>query len=323
MAVVSGTIGNDLDLRGTSESDLIYGLTGFDRLFGLAGDDELHGDQQDDTLDGGPGNDTLYGGSDNDRYVFTGSFGRDYIVDSSGNNVIFLVNLSEDDVTVREEFGDLFIFVNGTNDTVRSAFTSNIRIEYGGDGSPINRPTPGNDVLTGTAGDDIINALAGNDVVRGGAGNDGLGGQDGNDQLFGELGNDRLFGGPGNDTVDGGDGNDLVDGGPGRDARRGGAGSDTFAFNGADSTPNSRDTILDFARGDKIDVRVIDANTGVAGNQGFTFVGTARPDAPGEIGYSVSGNTTTVRGTWDRDLTPEFEVALNGRVALTAADFLL
>jgi hypothetical protein len=70
-------------------------------------------------------------------------------------------------------------------------------------------------------------------------------------------------------------------------------------------------------------VAAIDANTSVAGNQAFTFVGTARPDAPGEIGVSYSGNTTVMRGTRDRDLTPEFEAVLNGRIALTAADFLL
>jgi Ca2+-binding RTX toxin-like protein len=183
--------------------------------------------------------------------------------------------------------------------------------------------TPGNDVLSGTPGPDTISALAGNDVVRGGGGNDVLAGDDGNDQLFGEDGEDRLSGGLGDDTLDGGFGNDFIAGGPGRDVRRGGFGSDVFSFNGADSTPRSRDLVLDFNRGDRIDVAPIDANTNLPGNQGFRFVGSAVPDEAGELGFVRAGPQVIIRGNWDRDLAPEFEVAVAGSFTPAAADFFL
>ncbi|MEO1211656.1 MAG: Calx-beta domain-containing protein, partial [Cyanobacteria bacterium J06638_20] len=69
------------------------------------------------------------------------------------------------------------------------------------------RPTSGDDNLTGTNGRDVIFALAGNDIVRGRGGGDRLAGDNGNDQLFGDGGNDRLIGGNGNDRASGGLGN--------------------------------------------------------------------------------------------------------------------
>ena len=42
-------------------------------------------------------------------------------------------------------------------------------------------------------------------------------------------------------------------------------------------TPATRDSVMDFdsAEGDKVDVSTIDANAVLAGNQAFTFIGTA------------------------------------------------
>jgi Ca2+-binding RTX toxin-like protein len=82
---------------------------------------------------------------------------------------------------------------------------------------PPNKPTSGDDTLTGTAGADLICGLAGADVIRGLAGNDTLCGGPGNDSLYGGSGSDRLSGNAGNDRLEGGAGKDSLAGGAGRD----------------------------------------------------------------------------------------------------------
>ena len=63
----------------------------------------------------------------------------------------------------------------------------------------------------------------------------------------------------------------------------------------------------------------------MAGDQAFRFVGTAALSGAGQVGfgYFTSGGDTIVRGSTDADGTAEFQVQLNGLVALTAADFYL
>lgn len=70
------------------------------------------------------------------------------------------------------------------------------------------RPSEGNDRITGTAGSDRINALGGADTVSGGEGHDTLSGGAGNDDLIGGSGNDYLYGQAGADVMLGGTGND-------------------------------------------------------------------------------------------------------------------
>ena len=90
----------------------------------------------------------------------------------------------------------------------------------------------------------------------------------------------------GNDTLDGGVGNDLLYGGAGRDVLVGGSGKDNFIFkSAAESRGSSIDTIKTFDRGqDHIDLRSIDANTKVGGNQAFNS--SARPRSAGRLGNS-------------------------------------
>jgi hypothetical protein len=70
--IVTGTNGNDIDLRGTNRSDIIFGLNGNDTIAGLDGDDKLCGGEGEDTLIGGGGVDRLYGGADNDHLLGEG-----------------------------------------------------------------------------------------------------------------------------------------------------------------------------------------------------------------------------------------------------------
>lgn len=89
------------------------------------------------------------------------------------------------------------------------------------------------------------------------------------------IGKDNMLSGlGGNDILDGGSGNDTLIGGAGGDNLTGGTGIDTFAHTVVgDSAGANIDTINDFlVGGDKIDLSAIDVNTGIAGNQTFTFI---------------------------------------------------
>ena len=74
---------------------------------------------------------------------------------------------------------------------------------------------------------------------------------------------------------------------------------------------------------DDIDLMGIDANTGLAGNQAFRWVGTAGLTAPGELGFFTSGGNTIIHGSNDADAADEFQIQLTGIKALTVDDFYL
>jgi Ca2+-binding RTX toxin-like protein len=127
----------------------------------------------------------------------------------------------------------------------------------------------GNDTFTGSSGKDYLFALGGNDTIS------GLGG------------NDALYGGKGKDDIDGGRGRDKITGGAGHDTMTGGKGADTFVFlkvsdSRASGTP---DVIADYngSEGDRIDLRKIDADSTLAGNQAFHLGGTSFDGEAGEL----------------------------------------
>jgi len=86
--VVFGSEAAEADIEGGSRDDRLFGGGGGDTLTGNGGNDYLQGDAGDDILIGGEGNDTLVGGKDSDTYQFTGSFGKDTILDSDGKGQI-------------------------------------------------------------------------------------------------------------------------------------------------------------------------------------------------------------------------------------------
>src|SRR5262249_11302198 len=143
----------------------------------------------------------------------------------------------------------------------------------------------------------------GDDSITLGAGANSVDGQGGNDSISAGAGNDTLNGGAGDDTLDGGDNNDTLNGGAGTDTLTGGAGIDTFVFMTPAEAGNgaTRDRITDIqgagvGGGDVIDVNGIDANTGVALDQAFTFIGTAAFTLPGQLRYVQVGGNTIVEG---------------------------
>lgn len=214
-----------------------------------------------------------------------------------------------------------------------------------------------NDTLTGTNkvdyiygydGQDTINAGADNDYVYGGEGADKLFGGDGHDRIYGESGNDRLEGGNGHDLLDGGggvdtligdtgeddlwgrDGDDNLTGGAGIDELIGGLGSDTLT-GGADRDYFFLDSRLDAIAGDiiadfepGIDIlgflgTIGDANTNLAGNQQWQFVGTAagpslaNGNGQATVNYDEASGTTTLQlFNNDNDTQADFTLTLNG-----------
>jgi Ca2+-binding RTX toxin-like protein len=155
-------------------------------------------------------------------------------------------------------------------------------------------------------------------------------GNDLNNRIAGGVGNDILEGGAGSDVITGGDGDDILIGGLGGDQLTGGMGADKFVFASLAEIggKNDRDTITDFnsKQGDKVDLQGVDANTLVAGDQAFTFIGTgAFTKHAGELNYSYIASTdkTTVSGDINGDGVADFSFIMLHVPTLTASDFIL
>lgn len=255
---------------------------------------------------------------------------------------------------------DQFINLQGGDDTI-NLYGNGFDTVYGGSGNDKIFGGVGDDRLFGGSGNDdllggddndYLSGGSGLDVLRGGNGVDELHGGTGNDLLQGGAGIDILFGGAdndflygdgdstlataGRDTLHGGYGNDFLIGGAKADTLWGNAGADTFIFETAtDLGLGHTDVIKDFSRtqGDKIDLRGIDANTTIAGNQAFTFVngpsdragdlwlGTAN-DGSQRVFMNLDGTRTALNPLQaDLDLIVEFNDS--AMTSLVRTDFFL
>ena len=129
------------------------------------------------------------------------------------------------------------------------------------------------------------------------------------------------------DTINGLAGNDTITGGGGADRLTGGTGADRFVYNTtSDSAVTARDIITDFNRSqaDKISFNPIDANSGVSGNQNFSFIGaSAFSNVAGQLRYEVINGNTFVSGDVNGDSLADFSVQLTGNIALLSTDFIL
>ena len=333
---IENAIGTNFDdtLIGSECDNRLYGLDGNDSISGGAGNDTIYGDAGDDVADGGEGCDTIYGGDGDDQIggndTLFGGDGCDTVVGGAGDD-----NLSGD-------AGNDVIYGDDGDD-----------VADGGDGNDLVFGGNGNDPIGGYGGNDTLYGGAGCDTVVGGAGNDRLYGEDGNDiilgddandiafggagcdTLYGGNGNDDLYGGTGNDRILGGSGVDFITGGLGRDTLTGGAGTDYFNYDSLAEAGSGgyRDLITDFTHGvDKIDLRDIDANTKLAGNQAFTFKGYGQSISPCDAGklkfYFVDNagtafDKTIAHGDVNGDGRDDFQIELSGLKALCACDFIL
>jgi len=104
----------------------------------------------------------------------------------------------------------------------------------------------------------------------------------------------------------------------------GGAGYDGFVFTSvSNSRPTARDTITDFAHGDKIGLSLIDANTRSAGNQAFHLVSSFTGVA-GELTADQISGGFLVRADVNGDGRADFALSVKTALAaLHSADFML
>jgi Ca2+-binding RTX toxin-like protein len=265
---------------------------------------------------GGRGRDDLTGGDGNDLFFFAegGRFAEGDVVDGGGGyDGLFLRGNYTIDFTQAGYAGALSgmenLTVSGANDT---------RYARGG----------GTEFDYSITWDDDLLAAGGVQTVNGST----LGSEEslafnGSDEANGSF---RLFGGAGNDVLQGGAGADLIFGGLRGDTLTGGLGNDIFRYDTVEeSNSTERDGIQDFNAGDLIDLSRIDANTLVAGNQAFSFVGSAAfSGTAGELRFeniSLGGPIWMVQGDVNGDGVSDYEVVLVISPAdpITAGDFVL
>jgi Ca2+-binding RTX toxin-like protein len=272
---------------GTAEGDTLvnienlWGSVHADWLIGNNGINWLYGDGGNDLLDGGLGDDILTGGGGDD--TLKGGGGADTL---EGNTGIDTASY------------------NGSSAGVVVSLIS----DYADGGDATGDELNGVENLTGSAYADNLWGDGGANVLRG---------MNGNDTLKGFGGADRLFGGNGNDLMIGGTGF--------MDIMNGEAGADTFKFATLAEcglTAASADQLSDFseASGDKIDLSAMDANTLLAGNQAFTWIGNdnAFTGVAGELRYMTSGY---VEGDVDGDAVSDFYIAVNNVLTPVMHDF--
>ena len=138
------------------------------------------------------------------------------------------------------------------------------------------------------------------------------------------LDND-IDGNAGNDIIRGRGGDDVLRGDKGADQLWGGAGDDVFLYKKLSDSRASDgiDEIVDFARGDKIDLRQIDANASFKGDQAFVLAKGAPGTAELSVRYDASTGTTVIEANVDKDRDPELTIHLAGQYQLTTDDFIL
>lgn len=153
----------------------------------------------------------------------------------------------------------------------------------------------------------VGSALA--DTIKGGYGNDVLSGVGGNDLLSGGISNDRLIGGLGKDTLTGNTGRDV------------------FVFDDRDTgaSKSRADYVTDFSgrQGDKIDLKLVDANSSKRGDQKFSFIGKNAFSKAGEVRYEKTKKETYVYLNTDNDKSAEAVIKLKGSIDLSKSWFVL
>ncbi len=272
--------------------DNIYGGRDDDEIYSGDGDDFVFGGAGDDTLDAFDGLDTVYGGA-----------GDDLIVNVAGASQLF-GGRGHDSLSGN---GDADFLDGGADDDTLD----------GGSGA---------DTLFGDTGNDQINGGSENDQIDGGTGADVLQGGGGGDRVNGGTGDDDLMGEAGNDTMSAGAGDDTLTGGQGRDSLTGGTGADHFALTVLSDTgilASTRDILTDFqTQVDRFDLSAPDANSGLAGNQAFTYIaGAVFGNVAGQLRYSAT--TGLMEGDVNGDGLADFVVEFQNLTALVGADLVL
>jgi serralysin len=245
-----------------------------------------------------------YGGSDSD--TITGNVAQNNLRGNAGNDKLY--GLSNDDVLIGGSGGDVLNGGTGTDWASYSTAKAGVRADL--QSAKSNQGDAAGDTYSsveGLTGSSYKDTLLGNSAAN---------------QIKGGAGSDTLYGRSGSDVLDGGTGSDKLYGQSGKDTLFGGTGADAFVFRAlSDSRGSLVDTIRDFRRGtDHIDLRSIDANTKIAGNQAFSFLGQAAfHGKAGELRFDDG----VVSGDVNGDRSADFKINVAGLSALGKGDFYL
>lgn len=155
----------NMDINGTSGSDILTGTTLGEIISGFEGDDVLNGGAGSDDLDGGEGADTMNGGSGDDYYYVDNT--GDTVTELSGNGFDAVYSSITYTLPANVEELDLFgdVAINGTGNSLDNLLWGD---SY-------------SNILSGLAGDDDFYAGDGDDTIVGGLGDDTMQGEDGDD----------------------------------------------------------------------------------------------------------------------------------------------
>ena len=272
---IHGYEGDDL-INGGQGDDVVYGGDGNDSIFGEIGNDRLYGDDGNDIINGGAGNDQIYGGIGND--IITGGQGSDRMFGGANNDTFLQASTTE---------ADLIDGGSGT-DTVNyrpapGYYSPSINARLA-DGTADGRAIVTNTVFSSSG---PVGTRSHTDTLRS------------IENLTTGGGNDSLTGNAGANRFDAGSGNDVLRGGGGADTLIGGFGNDTFVYTAVTDSPvttllgglatlyGGTDLIVGFGDGagnqDIIDLRAIDANTTLAGDQSFFLENNDGRTSTGEL----------------------------------------
>ena len=308
--VLNGTAGNDV-LTGNIADDTLNGFDGLDTLNGGDGNDLLVGGNGADRATGGAGNDTfLY------RTASNASVG-DVITDFASGD---LIDISGIDAKPNTDGIQQFTFIGSNAFNARSGelrYAGGVLSgDFNGDGQTDFQIAISNGYVLKAA--DIIGAGGNGDPVTPPIVGMVLNGTTGNDVLTGDIADDTLNGYSGADLLTGKAGNDNLVGGNGADTLVGGNGEDHFVYLSASNA--TADVISDLDDVDIIDLAGVDAKSGMAGDQAFTFIGSsAFSGTSGELRYAGGD----LSGDYNGDGKADFHITISNLHALTAQDFIL
>ena len=312
-------------LHGGDGADIfnIIGVTDF-IANGDAGNDRFHFLNSNTYLDGA-NNVLLHGGVGNDAFYGVGNLISGNIFGAAGNDSFFTFSNAAGAPQLRGGLGnDIYRYYAGS---------SAIFVEQAGEGADLVQLARGVSYILGANIENLkVSPFSGSTAaaatLTGNALNNSMTADINSDTIDGGSGNDRLFGGGGNDTLIGGAGNDSLKGDGGTDIASGGDGADTFVYDDGEFgglRGSTADRIADFshAEGDRIQLALVDANSALAGDQAFVFIGNAAfSGAAGELRYQQIGGNTYVRGDVNGDGAADFWIRLDGLYNLETGDFI-
>jgi Ca2+-binding RTX toxin-like protein len=359
ISTASYDLANTVRLQGEFENLTLSGYLGAENPstygYGNGLDNTLTGNGGNNYLDGRAGADHLIGGAGDDRFVVdnAGDVVQENILRNDGIDSVLS--------SVEFDLGDPNRAI-GFVENLTLQGTGSIN-GFGSESDNKLTGNAGDNVLDGRVGRDVMIGLGGNDtyyvegvwdrVVEADAGGidtvyasgsfslashfaesllligedpaNGTGNQL-NNAIVGNSSNNVINGGGGEDTLTGGDGNDAMNGGAGRDFMIGESGGDVFIFTAlidSGTMLSAADQIHNFASGDKINVRLIDASTTLANDQAFVL-DTDASFSEGEIRQMVQGHNVLVEFNADTDVSSEMSILLTSRTTLlTSVDFVL